>query len=562
MKLSNKLGCDIMKIALAYGSRGTSASPSQYDSVKKVISLTKIRGAGNLAHEYGRAIDDFLGDILDKSGPLSECVGRVKCRYSIRKGNKEDLYYCMANVIYACRYIVLDDRGIEEVTKDDIINKKREFDKLEKSLVGKYSIMHTNMNNYDKAIFTEYKNLKDRIDDENEIKGIIEGVSRDLDNTSSILARYSSVILKDISCMSSKNCNVLSYEDVYEFQKLLRDRINGIITCINTMYKKLIFNDNSKELTKFYKFHSVISSSMINSRMFAYAFERYVYEKLKKNGVQSDYLVAFVTNNYYKSMNVYPEGVEYEKIESAIDELFDTLIKLYPNIEMRESVKNKYNGNYSLDTYQTGKDIANDIYKESVADSYREHENKSIVRDVSEGNEDNCRLYVRNRISETYKNIMNVTKKMTDAKKCQLLVSVYNNIGIERIDLGEIYRKRGNSQAYDIVNGKLVIDYTADNAKKAEAIIEACNLLYISSNNRELTKDDIMHLWDISMVMVCKVMNIDVRTYMFDKYFDVLYKNSYNDFKYLYNAAKTACQPIIDGIYRGILEIKLNNSRG
>ncbi len=49
------------KLAIAFGSRGGGRASAHYEPERVVINLTKMNGAGSLAHEWGHALDHFLG---------------------------------------------------------------------------------------------------------------------------------------------------------------------------------------------------------------------------------------------------------------------------------------------------------------------------------------------------------------------------------------------------------------------------------------------------------------------------------------------------------------------
>jgi hypothetical protein len=51
------LGCNL---AIAYGSRGHGGAVAHFETDRNVINLTKMRGAGSLAHEWGHALDYYL----------------------------------------------------------------------------------------------------------------------------------------------------------------------------------------------------------------------------------------------------------------------------------------------------------------------------------------------------------------------------------------------------------------------------------------------------------------------------------------------------------------------
>lgn len=48
------------KLALAFGARGRSGAASHYEFMRRVINLTKMHGAGTLAHEWAYALDHML----------------------------------------------------------------------------------------------------------------------------------------------------------------------------------------------------------------------------------------------------------------------------------------------------------------------------------------------------------------------------------------------------------------------------------------------------------------------------------------------------------------------
>lgn len=49
------------KLAIAFGARGSGNALAHYEPLREVINLTKMKGAGSLAHEYFHAIDDIVG---------------------------------------------------------------------------------------------------------------------------------------------------------------------------------------------------------------------------------------------------------------------------------------------------------------------------------------------------------------------------------------------------------------------------------------------------------------------------------------------------------------------
>ena len=59
-------------LAIAFGSRGSGNAAAHYEPLRKVINLTKMHGAGSLAHEWWHGLDDYLGMKMGAKGMLSE----------------------------------------------------------------------------------------------------------------------------------------------------------------------------------------------------------------------------------------------------------------------------------------------------------------------------------------------------------------------------------------------------------------------------------------------------------------------------------------------------------
>ena len=67
------------RLALAFGARGGGKAIAHYEPLRKVINITRLRGAGSLAHEFGHALDHWLGDMLSPSS-----IGRTSYASELR----------------------------------------------------------------------------------------------------------------------------------------------------------------------------------------------------------------------------------------------------------------------------------------------------------------------------------------------------------------------------------------------------------------------------------------------------------------------------------------------
>lgn len=62
-------------LSIAFGARGSGNAAAHYEPLHKVINLTKMHGAGSLAHEWWHGLDDSLGVKMGAGGMLSEKSG-------------------------------------------------------------------------------------------------------------------------------------------------------------------------------------------------------------------------------------------------------------------------------------------------------------------------------------------------------------------------------------------------------------------------------------------------------------------------------------------------------
>lgn len=81
------------ELAIAFGSRGRGNAVAHYEPLRKVINLTKMRGAGSLAHEWWHGLDDYIGDTLGLTRYASE---------------SRSLYPPMDNLLETCKVMTTD----------------------------------------------------------------------------------------------------------------------------------------------------------------------------------------------------------------------------------------------------------------------------------------------------------------------------------------------------------------------------------------------------------------------------------------------------------------------
>lgn len=61
-------------LSVAFGARGHGRACAHYEPEREVINLTKMKGAGSLAHEWGHAFDDIIGKKLGLTGFMTKYI--------------------------------------------------------------------------------------------------------------------------------------------------------------------------------------------------------------------------------------------------------------------------------------------------------------------------------------------------------------------------------------------------------------------------------------------------------------------------------------------------------
>jgi hypothetical protein len=79
--VEKKFLCLDGSLALAFGSRGIGKALAHYEPARKVINLTRLKGAGSLAHEFFHALDDHLANHVRQAVKDASYGGRVSSSY-------------------------------------------------------------------------------------------------------------------------------------------------------------------------------------------------------------------------------------------------------------------------------------------------------------------------------------------------------------------------------------------------------------------------------------------------------------------------------------------------
>ncbi len=283
------------ELSIAFGARGSGNAMAHYEPLRQVINLTKTKGAGSLAHEYGHAIDYIIGS-------------------KVNKNSKSLLQTYMFGSIPEVKKLV-DTMLYSEVNGDE---RKKHFEKE----FQKYKEICF------KWITSE---LSDDVSQEikDEAKSIADDMCREKGMSFDMVDGFTCPVLLDF--LKSNSGTSKHKKTVIEACKAASYAASRM-KCLenNTSFKKNTrYYENSK---KFANIYSKDSHGYWDSKeeMFARAFACYVEDKLAALDITDDYLCGHADTcvAYDDDMNIipaYPQGEERKRINKAFDELITAL---------------------------------------------------------------------------------------------------------------------------------------------------------------------------------------------------------------------------------------------
>lgn len=292
------------KLSIAFGSRGSGSALAHYEPLKEVINLTKMKGAGSLAHEWGHALDDFIGKKLGVNGFLTE-----NYRYSDPSSE------VIKDIIEIMQYKMISS---DEMTNKQIQDCEKHINKT-KNVINSFfpeeRLTKEQLQLKDKLI----QNLIDNAEKNNE--KIYDYIStgtgiKEIDDLSNLRKQ---TIGKAIS--KDERINIAHLQN-YIFHN--KNQIGKPVRVKTDFYKNSMIFDEIYSKTEHGYWQSKIE-------MFARAFACYVSDKL---GYKSDYLcghanlaLGLITNkdNELELIKAFPEGEERIAINEKIDKFISFL---------------------------------------------------------------------------------------------------------------------------------------------------------------------------------------------------------------------------------------------
>ncbi|MCW2240707.1 LPD1 domain-containing protein [Azospirillum canadense] len=342
-------------LAVAFGARGNGAFAAHYEPSRRVVNLTKIRGAGALAHEWAHALDHHFGELDNDAANTGASV------YVSSRTN--DTAYGKATT------------RIDRTTGKPAVTPWRP--NLRPEVAAAWA---TVLN----SLFTRPQTLDEAIARREESIAAMEAR----------VAKYRADIAKveASAALRVNNATFLrsakDYIQAAESRELpdLRASLDRLRSGADTTPNRPVATDYATEAGKL----SGKSGDYWTrpTEMLARALESYVFDRIQARGDSSPYLVQGVESDRFASPaykgNPYPTGPERTAINAALDTLFATMRERTNDQGLPTLYDVAYHGSphdfdrFSLDHLGTGEGVqafGHGLYfasSQTVAEWYRD----------------------------------------------------------------------------------------------------------------------------------------------------------------------------------------------
>lgn len=319
------------KLGLAIGAQGTGRYAAHFVPGFNEINLTRTKGAGSLAHEWGHALDHYFGvqaGMGSDNDPFASWLGKLPT-------TKTDGAEIRPEIAQAFKTIY-------ETMKSKVEDAESARERHKKTYEGSKERLEKHINEFNYSFGTSYSTIKEAVNGdseaENALKEILNGnagksIKYGKGSYKIGRTKFDETLYENVATVAKKLG--WSYKDARDLQSLAG----------SFEYSKELYNKEPEQRqihTDFYRNASVLDSNKTKNywatphELFARAFEMYVADKLAEKSNENRYLVsawklaesAGVDDPILKAIieqadKRYPRGDE----RKAINKAFETLIR-------------------------------------------------------------------------------------------------------------------------------------------------------------------------------------------------------------------------------------------
>ena len=332
------------ELSIAFGARGRQGAKAHFEPTKNVINLTKMNGAGSLAHEWAHAFDNYFGmmdakSVRNRDKDTEENFNYLSQGSSWRKGARTEIREAFRNVMS-----VLTRKS---VTRQISIDESQErVDRTRRSYERSLKIER---DNYARGITRYVYNRKTKQREETKTIPTAEQLAE--------FDRLVPMLLTDPTFTWEYNFGKDGYRAAGEVAEKLYDLVKDVYSNKKGSYGPLhnLFMDSSRLAADMKRLEEakagteetvIVDTDVLKDskwfdrgmagnyfskdiEMFARAFENYISGKLKDSARSSDYL-TYEKGSLYMEIwghSPYPIGEERAAVEKAFDGLMSSLME-------------------------------------------------------------------------------------------------------------------------------------------------------------------------------------------------------------------------------------------
>jgi hypothetical protein len=340
------------KLAMAFGARGTggeNAARAHYEPGERIINLTKMAGAGTLAHEWAHALDHMIAGLTQEKNGSSAVAMQS---YSLKKHARPEVAESVSNLYNTM--MAHTEEEVIQAPKTKFSEKMEAQDKENREQSRKNNMEMAFPRTLDDHMWNVKKNLErmarykkkelkpEQVKEFDELaakiaggdagKGMLTegkgfgGGRMTFENLEKLNELHKKMVGRGFHTNDDHSLGTKIYHKISSERHIAERVKQAEAGQTEKRKKRTSFLNEAVELDQ----HRVGTYYTQPEEMMARAFEAYISDKLEASGQRSDYLIGKgkTNNDRYRAAGIgapFPEGEERVRINAAFDRLFDTL---------------------------------------------------------------------------------------------------------------------------------------------------------------------------------------------------------------------------------------------
>ena len=331
------------ELSIAFGARGVQGARAHYESDLVVINLTKMKGAGSLAHEWAHALDNYFGLMEAKQERSRQYGSGLDRKYLtesgyIRGGARKEVRDAFAEVMKALKRKTVT-RAIElESAEETLASARKWYDRTISTYRtqfegGRHTFKYNRKTKkYDDVYYkptesqlAEFDRLVAQLEDDPTFKWEFDITKMGYRGQGEVATKLYELV-KEI--MPNKSGNYGPLNDMfYNLAHRIAPAKKRVKAAQEGQSETVVVDTDMLVDSEWFDRGRASDYYAKDVEMFARGFETYLANRMKEQGKSSDYL-TYMKGPLYKAMwghSPYPDAEELANATAAFDNLFSTI---------------------------------------------------------------------------------------------------------------------------------------------------------------------------------------------------------------------------------------------